>query len=64
MKRFTVDREYRWDPLAEEIRRETEASAIRNAEVERGRKLAADSTYPPFEICEEVAQKYISSSDF
>lgn len=37
------------------------AAAVSAAVVERGRALAADPTYPPFEVCQEVARIWLKS---
>ncbi len=36
--------------------------ALRPEVIERGRELASEPTYPPFEVCEQIATTWLGST--
>ena len=40
---------------------EQDESDLRKEVVARGKRLAADSTYPPFFVCEQIAATWLTS---
>lgn len=56
METLTLNDRQKWRTLSNQSSRSTEDSAaLSAAAIARGRALAADSSYPPFEICQKIA---------
>jgi hypothetical protein len=49
-----------WNPLPEAAS-EAESGEVRDDVVRRGRALLADSSYPPFDVCEQIAEACLNS---
>jgi hypothetical protein len=63
MKTFSLDRSAERGPVERKLAALGEDDSVRPEVVSRGRDLAADSTYPPFEICTEIAQNVLESGE-